>query len=670
MTLLTPLGLLGLIGIAILIIIYIIRPNFQQKFISSTYVWKLSLKYRKKRIPTSKLRNLLLILCQVLFLATCAAILARPNLILQSAIKEPEVIVILDASASMRAHLDGEKRFVRAVDEASLLVEETFDNDGYVSLILADDDPQYLLSQRMRKDALTQIDEKFETLITGDTQCTYASSNIDGAIGLCESVIRENPNAKIYLYTDTDYIYVPEEIEVVNVSEPEEWNGAILNAEARYEDNFYTIYVDVACYGDVDQKVNVEIELYNVNALDNNDKGSTVKFTKTVQCIGGQTTKLIFINKEFYDENEELYLSAYGENVYVIDPTKNAKDLKVFSYKSMHVSLQDEMGNSLSDALWEDNTFDVYGGMKQVLKVQYASAEPNTFWPAALRQIQKVYADRWDIQLKEVKKGETPAIDGYDLYIFEHEMPTRLPEDGVLVLSDPDINLPLSTGIRIQTMGSTANPLGAPLTEAMKHPLLNRIDADEITVSKFTGYTLDGSYESLLTYDRFPMLAVRNEESIKIVLMSFSLHYSNLPILLEFPMLVKNVFDYFFPATVNGNAFEVNEKVEVNSMGQKVSITGYNYEETFDSFPASFVVSTPGTYTIKQTTFFGKEIVENVYVQVAKEESNIFQEKEKLSEPYQVENKGDILKDILLYLAIAIVTLAFIEWWLRNMEGM
>ena len=46
MTLLTPLGLLGLIGIIVLIIIYIIKPNYQQKFISSTYVWKLSLKYR------------------------------------------------------------------------------------------------------------------------------------------------------------------------------------------------------------------------------------------------------------------------------------------------------------------------------------------------------------------------------------------------------------------------------------------------------------------------------------------------------------------------------------------------------------------------------------------------------------------------------------------------
>ena len=49
MTLLTPLGLIGLLGVVALIIIYIIKPNHQQKFISSTHIWKLSLKYKKKK---------------------------------------------------------------------------------------------------------------------------------------------------------------------------------------------------------------------------------------------------------------------------------------------------------------------------------------------------------------------------------------------------------------------------------------------------------------------------------------------------------------------------------------------------------------------------------------------------------------------------------------------
>ena len=44
MSWLTPLGFLGLIGLIALILIYIIKPNYQQKLISTTYIWKLSLK--------------------------------------------------------------------------------------------------------------------------------------------------------------------------------------------------------------------------------------------------------------------------------------------------------------------------------------------------------------------------------------------------------------------------------------------------------------------------------------------------------------------------------------------------------------------------------------------------------------------------------------------------
>ena len=78
MTLLLPLGLLGLLAIAALILIYIIKPNYQQKFISSTYVWKLSMKYRKKKIPINRLKNIILFICQVLIIVSCAMLLAWP----------------------------------------------------------------------------------------------------------------------------------------------------------------------------------------------------------------------------------------------------------------------------------------------------------------------------------------------------------------------------------------------------------------------------------------------------------------------------------------------------------------------------------------------------------------------------------------------------------------
>ena len=145
MTLLTPLGLLGLISIIVLIIIYIIKPNYQQKMISSTFVWKLSLKYRKKRVPISKLRNILLIICQILILTACALILAQPSKILKSEVEVPEVIAIIDSSASMRTEYDGDTRFTRALEELIKDTNDVFDKNGIVTVILANEKPDYLV---------------------------------------------------------------------------------------------------------------------------------------------------------------------------------------------------------------------------------------------------------------------------------------------------------------------------------------------------------------------------------------------------------------------------------------------------------------------------------------------------------------------------------------------
>ncbi len=97
MSLANSIGLLALLAIIALIIIYIIKPNFQQKFISSTFVWKLSLKYRKKRIPISKLRNILLVICQLLILTSCALILAKPVVEAEPVEEFTEKVFIVDA---------------------------------------------------------------------------------------------------------------------------------------------------------------------------------------------------------------------------------------------------------------------------------------------------------------------------------------------------------------------------------------------------------------------------------------------------------------------------------------------------------------------------------------------------------------------------------------------
>ena len=59
MSFLNPAGLWGLLGIPALILIYIIKPKFLEKKVTSTFIWKLSQKYQKKKLPW-QITNLLL----------------------------------------------------------------------------------------------------------------------------------------------------------------------------------------------------------------------------------------------------------------------------------------------------------------------------------------------------------------------------------------------------------------------------------------------------------------------------------------------------------------------------------------------------------------------------------------------------------------------------------
>ena len=146
MTLMNLIGLLSLISLIILLIIYILKPNYQQQFISSTYIWKLSLKYRKRRLPTSKLRNILLIICQVLLLLTLTAIIVRPVNITKETV-ENEAIIVIDASASMRTQYEDKTRFERAVDLVKEKANETFDKEGAVTVVISDNKPHFLVER-------------------------------------------------------------------------------------------------------------------------------------------------------------------------------------------------------------------------------------------------------------------------------------------------------------------------------------------------------------------------------------------------------------------------------------------------------------------------------------------------------------------------------------------
>lgn len=646
MSILLPLGLLGLLGIAVLILIYILKPNYQQKLVSSTYIWELSLKYRKKKIPISRLRNLIILICQLLIIAACAMILAQP-VIRAEKMESNERIALIDASAGMLATDGADTRFVRAIGQVKELAEDTFSQSGIITVILVDEQPAFIArraDQTMREEMLARLDELARCENNVPVHCTYGVADIDAGMELAEQVLEENPSASVRLYTGKEFIDSGI-VDVIDVGVDTEWNAAIVNASAEMDENFYSFSVEVASYG-IGANLRVNCEVYGVNGQDR-----TEILSLPARCDVGET-----VTVEFNSDSVDMMIY-------------------MFDYVRVSVEAVDAGGAVLTDSFSYDDTFYLYGGTPQKINIQYASPKPNPFVSGILIGLRDSLSSRWDIDLTEIRgENAIPEIAGFDFYIFEHKMPEILPTDGVVFLINPDVS-PEGAGITLN-----ANDVSGDFTlrSGGAHPITDRVNAEEITVSKYKRVTLADGFETLLYIGNDPALMIKNEPGVKIALLTFSLNSSNFSVLAGFPSLMYNMISYFFPSTITDSEdmgssakyiFEVNDTVTLNAKGPFLTVTDSVGTKTeFDEFPAGIEAVRPGTYTVSQIPLSGVETVERFYVRIAAAESDIGLVLEELYSPYvdMPEQFNDF--DLLLYFAIALVALEFIEWILQTRE--
>lgn len=636
MSLLTPIGLLGLIGLIILIIIYIIKPNYQSKFISSTYIWKLSLKYRKKKIPLSKLRNIIIFICQVLILTAAAFVLTQPFIDDGAEAKDGEVILIIDASASMQSSVNDVTRFERATDAALADARVAVENGYNVSLILAGSKSSFVL-QQVSPESPDQIFAAFESLAE-DPKASISSGtpDIDGAMKLAEQITADTPNVSVTLYTDTTYLNAGK-IKIHDVKDPAEYNVAILDVRATIVENYYRIEIDVATYG-ADMQLSVECDIHDFNAT-----GSAMSLESNVFCSG--------------DEVETIVFGFISEDMPEIEADLIAESIEVYAYDYIHVYVSEQ------DSVESDNSFYLYGGVKPPLKIQYCSTLPNNYYTTALLLLQDALSDDWAVEITEVT--ENPATEGFDVYIFEHAAPATVPTDGVVIYTNTQ-NVPNAAGIRIQQ--AIANPVPFYLFEGESHPIMKNINPANVSVSQFLAIGSYDGYIPLMVFDQFPFLLLKEDIDQKIIFMPFSLHYSNLAVTAEFPLLLKNIVNYFFPVALEDYVYETGEKVTVDIKTPLLEVSGPETTLEFNAFPAEWTVENPGTYTLMRDSLSGDPIVENIFVKLPAEENNTNLTVDILENPYfySAEDSNDL--DLLFYFALAMVALLFIEWWLKSRE--
>lgn len=220
MRFLNPAGLWLLLGIPVLIIIYLIKAQHEDRPVSSTYIWKLSSRFMKKRLPMQKIKKILMFVMQLVMIIAVSLMAARPAVVNGDSC---DYIAIIDASASMQIQDDsGKTRFDYAIKQVEDLADE-ISNGHSVSVILAADSASYLVQ------GSTSVNEV--KLALNNAKCTYGECNTAEAVSLAQLMCDRSDKAEVLFFTDRDYTET-ENISVVNLDKGE-WNISVEKLSAK-----------------------------------------------------------------------------------------------------------------------------------------------------------------------------------------------------------------------------------------------------------------------------------------------------------------------------------------------------------------------------------------------------------------------------------------------------
>lgn len=269
MRFLNPQGLWLLMGIPVLIIIYLIKSQHEERAVSSTYIWRLSSRFAKKRLPIQRLRRIILFILQLMMIVLAAMMASRPVMVKGDSY---DYVVILDASASMQSmNENGKTRFENAVKDIEKLSKDL--SDGHtMTVILAGDTASYLIEGT---DLAGEVKVALNKAV-----CAGGGCNTESALSLAQAACDRSKNAKVLFYTDTTY-EGSGNITVVNMDK-QDWNVSLTDLTIREngEDTVFTGRL-ISYNKDADVTVGLAIDGKTVDA-------------KIVKCEKDTETKVVF----------------------------------------------------------------------------------------------------------------------------------------------------------------------------------------------------------------------------------------------------------------------------------------------------------------------------------------------------------------------------------------
>ena len=197
----------------------------------------------------------------------------------------------------------------------------------------------------------------------------------------------------------------------------------------------------------------------------------------------------------------------------------------------------------------------------------------------------------------------------------------------------------------------------------------------DITIKTYLRYTLNSQFTTILSYDNLPFIfAGRNEYNQKQIVFNFDLHNSNLPLLADFIIMMRNFITYSNPSILNEFNYKVHDEVTFTFPDTALSckiITPSGKTDYLNAYDLqSYSLREVGTYSIDVELATGKSRNINIFSSFPDEERVPVVEDENSYSVVLSENmpKADRIFEGLIVVLIVSLVFLLTDWILYSHE--
>ena len=594
-----PLGLLGLIGVPILVLIYILRSKYNEQTVASTYLWTLSEKFFKRRNPLSGITGIISLILQILMVAFLSLAIARPIFTVPESASE--YCFLLDASGSMNTMSGLKTRFEKGKDYIEDTINSASLGSSYTLVYLSNEGSVIYEQVTDKKIAISMLE---------DLNCTDCPSEDEDALEIAQSYFDRNSSTLVYFVTDKDYDH-SENLEIVNVSSQNVRNYAISDVKGDLTDGILHTTGTVISYT---EDARLKVELY-INGDTRPAESVTVSVTK-----GEPAAVELSHRVESYD-SFSLVISNRddlpADNKIVSYNLKSEESYSILIVSETPFFLQASL-DALTDSPIDTISPEEYAGQTGYGLYIFESFTPDSLPDASV----------WLI-------NSTESVDDSGFGIR-----------GVVGLSYPaELDRSTSTSSKAKKLLDGVVGKEIYVSEYVKYS------------GMYTQFT------TLFSYESHPIVfagvnALGNRE----VVFAFDIHKSDIAISTDFVPLVSNLLEYLCPAVLDRSVYTCGEEAEVNIIANldSVKTIAPNGEESYIDTSTDIGIiplDQVGTYTVR-VSISGEEKIYKIFSASSSEEGDPLDRGESFSlvgERSYEKTDGEYDPLVLLFLLLAVV---------------